>query len=261
MKALTILLTVVMICCTVHAWQQQEDAITREHAREERAFQTAANKWMKIPTDLDKQIDTVSAQDRQARDAYWDAIIGASAPLSDPTAKPKFQPIANPDPAAPELGDLGDGTMAIGKFEGYHTVLSASKRSIYTEIQLKIIRIFGQPSAPIQQGTIIDLDRPGGTVVAPWGATISYEVHPREVDLIPGHVYLIAFAYRPNGHFYVGGQKNGRSWDLTDGKVKPGNPLQKHRSEHRLSEIDGLSVSEVTDLLDKKFQEYYQRRR
>jgi hypothetical protein len=252
---------VIIISCLGYCWAQQQDAVARQRALEDKEFQTAANKWMKAPIDVRTQIDPVSSQDRPSRDAYWDNLIGASAPLSDPSTHAHPIAIGDADPWAPELGDLGAGVLAIGKFETSRTILSASRRSVYTEIQFRIQRVFGHPDAPVREGQLVDLDRPGGTIIAPWGETLSYEIHPEQMGLQPQHAYLIRLGYHTAGNFYSGGYKTGELWDLTDGTVKPGNHLQKHRAEHGMSEINGLSVDALIQLLDKKYQDYYQGRR
>jgi hypothetical protein len=238
------------------AFQQQQQAATA-HQDSQDGFETAANKWMKAPIDVTTQVDPVAAADRQARDAYWDGIIGASAPLSDPAARPRPTPISDALGEAPELGDLDQGVLIIGKFETYRTILSKSKRSIYTEIQFSVQHVFGHPSAPIQTGQLIDVDRPGGTIVAPWGSTLSSGLRPEQMGLEPQHVYLIRLGYDPVGNFYRGGSRTSELWDLTDGAVKPGNSLQKHRAERGMSELNGLSVDALIHLLDRKYAEHY----
>jgi hypothetical protein len=244
-----------------YSWQQQQDAIARIRAQEERQFQTAANKWMKVPVDVRTQPDPVRLEHRQARDSYWDNLIGASRALSDPNAQGRPLPMVDAIVSGPEMPDLGDGVLLIGKFESYRTVLSASKRSVYTEIQLRVQHFFGHPNVPIHEGELIDLARPGGTIVAPWGSTVSFGVHPEPMGLQPQHTYLIRLGYDQYGNFYRGGSRTGELWDLTDGTVKPGNSLQKARADHGMSEINGLSVDALIQLLGKRYQDYYQRSR
>lgn len=253
-----VIAAVIWSACNANAWPSQEDARARQQALEDREFQTAANHWMKVPVDLRTQVDPVSTKERQARDAHWDNRIGASAPLSDPNAQGHSMPIGDAILASPEFGDLGDGVMVIGRFESYRTILSASQRSVYTEIGFRIEHVFGHPNAPIRQGELIDLERPGGTIIAPWHTTLSYNVHPEQMGLQPQHTYLIRLGYNTAGNFYSGGYGTSELWDLTDGTVKPGNPLQKSRAEHGVSEINGLSVDALIQLLDKKFAKYYE---
>lgn len=251
---------VISLAYSANAWQSQQDALAQKHDQESREFQTAANKWMTVPIDVRTQPDPVSRDDRQGRDAYWDTRIGASAPLSDPNAKGRPMPIGDAVVSAPEIGDLGDGVLVIGKFETYRTVLSASQRSVYSEIGLRIQHVFGHPNPPIQQGQLIDVVRPGGTIIAPWGTTLSYGIHPEQMGLQPLHTYLIRLGYNTSGRFYSGGYRTSELWDLTDGTVKPGNSLQKARADNGMSQINGLSVDALVRLLDDKFAKYEGRR-
>ncbi|HEY7403929.1 MAG TPA: hypothetical protein VIB39_10435 [Candidatus Angelobacter sp.] len=233
--------------------------VDQQQASDAKEFQTAANRWMKTPVEaVSSQTDSISSGDRQARDAYWDKRIGASMPLSDPTARLQQQPMADPDPWAPELGDLGQGVLVLGKFESYRTVLSKSRRSLYTEIQFRVQHVFGHPNAPAQAGELIDIDRAGGTIIAPWGGTLSVGLRPEQMGLQPGHAYLIRLGYDPSGNCYLAASITTiQLWDLTDGIVKPGNSLQKYRAESGRSEINGLSIDALIRLLDKKFEDYY----
>jgi hypothetical protein len=81
------------------------------------------------------------------------------------------------------------------------------------------------------------------------------------MGLQPQHVYLIRLGYDPSGKFYRGGNRTGELWDLTDGTVKPGTTLQKHRAQHGMSEVNGLSIDALIRLIDKKYEEYYARGR
>jgi hypothetical protein len=256
--ALATTIVVSLVCASGYPQQQQQqqEAAARQRAKEDREFQTAANKWMKAPVNLGTQPNPVLPGEREPRDTYFDNLIGASVPLSDPNAQERPLPIGDAIASAPEFGDLGDGVLVIGKFESYRTVLSRSQRSVYTEIQLRVQHVFGRPNAPTREGELIDLIRPGGTVIAPWGSTLSFGLHPEQMGLQPQHTYLIRLGYSPSGNFYLGGYRTGELWDLTDGTVKPGNSLQKHRAEHGMSEINGLSVDALIRVLDKRFDDY-----
>jgi hypothetical protein len=238
------------------AWGQQSSGATA--AQEADQFQNAENRWMTKPVDVQAQIDQVSPSDRVARDQYWDAVIGASGPLSSPLSQPKGMPLSDSFRPKPEFGDLGDGVWLVGKFESYRVFLSASQRSVYTEIDLRVQHIFGHPTAPsLAEGKVIHLERPGGTILAPWGGTLSYDVRPEEFELQPGHIYLLALGYHSEGNFYTDGYSLAKRWDVTGGKVKPGSRLQAHRANSAKSEINGLALGDAIRLLDKRFEEYY----
>jgi hypothetical protein len=108
------------------------------------------------------------------------------------------------------------------------------------------------------QNSVIQIDRLGGTVLAPWGAMISYEVHPQQYDFQPNHTYLVKLGYHTKGDFYTAGIfKTFELWDLTDGTVKPCSHLQAARSTRGQSEISGISADSAIRILDNKFEEHY----
>jgi hypothetical protein len=247
-----------LTCGFSYSLQDQQSALAaRQQAIENKQFETAANKWMKVPVDVRTQADPIPSNHRQARDVHWDSLIGASVPLTDPSAYARPLPQPFEVISQPEFGDLDDGVLIIGKFETYRAILSASHRSVYSEIQLRVQHVFGHPDAPIREEDVIDLIRPGGTIIAPWGSTISFGLHPQQMGLQPAHTYLAGIGYHADGNFYTMGTVPAELWDLTDGTVKPGSFLQKARAEQGTSEINGLRVGAVTLLLDKKYQDYY----
>jgi hypothetical protein len=251
---------VLLGCGAGYAWQQ--GATAPRHAGEEQEFRTAQNRWMKVPIDVRAQRNTATEAERLARDNYWDDLIGASMPLSQPNARAKGMPLANPPINSPEYGDLGKGVWVIGKFVTYRTILSASQRSVYTEIDLHVQHVFGRPSVPgLREGVVIQIDRPGGTILSPWGSTISYAVQPEQYDFQPGHTYLVQLGFHADGNFYTGGYRTGKRWDLTDGLVRPNTQALVHRAAHNSSELNGLKVHDAIQHLDKKFAEYYGKER
>lgn len=232
-------------------------------SQDEGKFKNAQNRWMLTPVDVRTQEDTATPAERQGRDKYWDSLIGASAPLSQPDARALGPWMVDSAGPSPEFANLRVGAWVIGKFEGYRTYLSSSQRSVYTEIDLRIEHVFGHPGAPgLSEGAVIAVDRLGGTILAPWGSIISYYVQPEEYDFQPNHRYLIVLHYRPEGNFLIASLfTSAKSWDLTDGTVKPGNDLEARRARRGESEINGMKVSDLIHLLDKKFEEHYRKER
>lgn len=213
-------------------------------------FRGAANRWMLTPVDVRLQRDSVGPVQRQLRDAFWDGLIGASAPLSQPqTTHRGIAPGGNLT-TAPEFPRIPDGVWLIGKFEGYHTFLSASERSVYTEVNIRVQHVFGRRNVDsLMEGTVVDVGRAGGTILAPWGRVISYLVdEPRSYDAQPGHTYLLLLQHHAAGNFYT----DVRRWDLTDGVVRPDSDLERYRAEHGKSEIEGLKVTDLIAYLDKR---------
>lgn len=170
------------------------------------------------------------------------------------------------DPDASELpSDLTRDVWVTGKFDGYHTYLSASERSVYTELNLTVQHVFGKPIIPgLKPDAAVVIGIPGGTIVAPWsGSAFSYFLHPHAHDFQPDHIYLIALQYVTSGNFYTSGPLLGEAhnrWDLTDGTVRPDSFLREHSAKHK-PEIIGLKAPDVIQLLDKKFSQRYSDKR
>jgi hypothetical protein len=222
-------------------------------ARKQEEFRNANNRWMLNPVDIRQQRDTVPPEQRKLRDAFWDSLIGASAPLDEPqTTHWNIFPGGNLT-TAPEFPKIPGGVWLVGKFESYSTFLSASKRSIYTEIHIRVQHVFGNPTAEPTKGTTIDVARPGGTILAPWGDVASYWVDtPRVYDAQPGHVYLLLLKY----HDAVGFYTEARRWDLTSGVATPDSELEEYRAKHGKSEINGRKLSDLIEYLDQKLANY-----
>ena len=247
--AQTFMVLLLLPCASVAALGQVSQPDTT--ARKEQRFRTAKNRWMLVPVDIRAQRDDAAPAERQARDTFWDSLIGASTPLSQPQASHLSISEGSNLTTAPEFPILPNAVWLLGRFDGYHSFLSLSQRSIYTEINIRVEHVFLKPNdAPLAKGTVIDVGRPGGTILAPWGGVVSYLVdEPRAYDDQPNHTYLLLLQYHAEGSFYV----EARRWELTDGIVSPDSQLEKHRSEKGNSEINGLTVAELIKYLDKKF--------
>jgi hypothetical protein len=246
--AIRIVLIVVCFAATAAFAQiQQSEAM----AQKEQKFKDAKNRWMLVPVDVRGQRDSVSSAERQSRDAFWDGLIGASAPLSKPQTTFRHITRGSYLLTSPEFPNAQNGIWLMGKFESYHTFLSSSERSVYTEVNLRVQHIFGHPTMPPPaKGAVIDVGRPGGTISAPWNGVLSYLVdEPLAYDAQPGHTYLFLLEYHPEGNFYT----QSKRWELTDGVVRPDSELEQYRAEHGKSEINGLKVPDLINYLDHKF--------
>lgn len=232
---------------TAFAQVQQPETM----AKKEQRLKNAKNRWMLTPVDVRAQRDSATAEERQERDTFWDGLIGANTPLSQPqTTFFSISPGGNLV-TAPEFPPVENAVWVIGKFEGYRTFLSSSERSVYTEINLRVQNIIGHPDfAPLAEGGVIDVARPGGTILAPWGKVLSYLVgNPLPYDTQPGHTYLFLLQYHSEGNFYT----EGKRWELSDGVVKPDSDLEQYRAEHGKSEINGLKLPDLINYLNRKF--------
>lgn len=238
---------VVMLMCLVpatFAQRSRPDPV----AQNEEKLKTAKNRWMLTPTDVRIQHDTAAPEQRNARDGFWDGLIGAATPLSQAQTKHLVIAPGGNVASAPEFPTIPNGVWLIGKIEGYHSFLSASERSIYTELNVRLEHVFGPSQPPLTKGLLIDVGRSGGTVLAPWGKVVSYQLYPREYDVQPGHTYLLLLQYHAEGNFYT----EGKRWELTQGFVEADDELEQYRALHGKSQIHGLALPDLINYLDRK---------
>ncbi len=210
-----------------------------------------ANSWMRTPVTPGNERDPQPAA-RMARDNYWDNLIGASAPLFEPSAQARQMPIADMKSLPPEVPELGlTRVLMIGKFERYRSFISASARSVYTEIDIRVDRAFAGTGGPyVNENSVVQIERPGGTVNTPWGKVLSYVIRPSEYDFQPGHTYLVLASYHREGDFYTVNDKRGR-WDLTTGTAIPDTSIEVIRTRKGLSQLSGLTKAQIEDKLEQ----------
>jgi hypothetical protein len=108
---------------------QRQDALARQTAREEKEFQPAQNQWMRKAIDVRSQKDAIAQPLREDRDSFWDSVIGATAPLSEPGARSPGMWQVDSFAETPEFGNLDDGILVVGKFESLQDV-PFSKRPV-----------------------------------------------------------------------------------------------------------------------------------
>lgn len=204
----------------------------------------AANIWMTIPVQWSPANDTVPASVRQARDQYFDQLIGYKVPLTPANVKGSGLSEGVPLPNLSEIPEVPDRTVLIATFTSYQPVLSSTGRSIYTEATFLVSNTFQDSSGRAAPGTSFVLVIPGGTVSAD-GLVLPFLVQPRQYSVAVGGKYLVVMSYHANGDFFI----LGRDWDVTSGVVKanfssrPGSP----------SSLIGLSVSQLVTALNAQF--------
>ena len=209
----------------------------------DRDFENARNRWQiaRVP-DARTQSDTVTAEIRAERNAYW------KKPLENLCARCKGVFAINVSgqdyvTGLPEFPDTPDSIWVIATFESFHVyAIDPDYELLYTEKNFRLDRVLrGIPNATIAEGSLIDVGGPGGQIIAPNGKVSSFQVRPLSWDFQIGHKYLVQFFYEPNGQFFSSGQE----WDVTSGKVEPDIPPEKYRADHGQSAIDGMSLGEV----------------
>jgi hypothetical protein len=215
-------------------------------------FASAANRWMRVPVEIRKRQDAVPSE-RHARDSFWDRLIPASLPLSDPCSRPKPLPIADFFPEEFSDKELEEGAWLVGTFEDHSTQLSASELSVYTEIKFRVSRVLGSPNIPgLKNGSGIFIGCAGGTITAPWGKEISFRVYPKRYFFQPSHTYLLHLSYVEDGNFFVFNEGLGRRWDVTDGIAEPDTAMEVSKRQGGKPLISGLTVEKAVEVLTSR---------
>jgi hypothetical protein len=93
----------------------------------------AANLWMTNPLPWSPASDPVPSPIRQARDKFFDQLIGNREPLTPANVKGAGISDGVPPPNQSEIPDFPNRAVALATFTSYQPVLSESRRAIYTE--------------------------------------------------------------------------------------------------------------------------------
>jgi hypothetical protein len=205
----------------------------------------SANDWMKAPTSVSDP-DPVPQDVRKLRDEAFDDAIGFSRPLQPGDDAPYGQELTA---EGPEIPDHPLRAIVIAKFTGYRSILSASRRSIYTEMTFHVSRVFEDVSGHAAAGADITLFKAGGTVRTESGQVLSYEVMPEPYSVKPNGTYLLILGY----YEAVASYGELADWDLSDGTVKANTYIEVARVARYESTLVGLTQDEVTRKLDRYF--------
>jgi hypothetical protein len=187
---------------------------------------------------------------RAKRDAYFDGIIGNAAPLTVDNASSFHVSEGSYLGTQPEMPQFDNRVIVIGQFTSYESVLSGSRRSIYTEAKILLSHVFEDASNAARSGGTITVAIPGGSVSDEAGHALSYLTDARRYFITPGRTYLMMLQFEPEGQFY----RRVKEWDLTDGTVRA-NSGGDHAREVAggRSAILGLTVNELVRSLTTQF--------
>jgi hypothetical protein len=204
------------------------------------------NDWQRVPRDpLPPPTDPIGLVTRRARDQRVDHLIGAPRPLFGPPAdriagEGLERVTTGPDRIElPEIPDFGSRTVVIGSFTDYDTVLSESRRSIYSEMHIRVERVLTTVKANLVPGATITVLALGGTVrMGP--TVIEHYLHPSSEMLIPQHRYLLFLYYSPDCDSY----DVVKSWELLGGRVLPFQEEDVLRARRGTSLYAGMDEAE-----------------
>lgn len=205
---------------------------------------SAANAWMNTPTSYSAHDDfRVSTMTRAQRDQFWDnSGAAAQKPLTPETARAAAISLGSRGPNPPELPDAPNGAILIATFLGARSFLTASGRCVYTDITLRVDRIFESTNHTLLPNSNIALSIAGGTVKTPDGRVISYLTQPRDFFIQPFHQYLVDLSYHAAGDFFT----KGPDWEVIDNVLHANDPYYIRLAKDGKSWIDGLTVDQFS---------------
>ena len=207
------------------------------------------NAWLLQPTPLPKEGKEQLTPERIGRDAFWDKLFQFVKPLTPTNAGDVQTSEGSTYNAKPGLADYPNRILLIAKFGRHHSVLTPSRKCIYTEITFAVKEVFERGNTSLAPGDKFTLTYPGGTIALPDGELISFLTHPKPYWLQPNHTYLLSLHFESDGDFYTVNE----SWDVTDGTVHA-NIIEVGQAQQHTSGVVGLTRAELTAALASKKQ-------
>lgn len=212
----------------------------------------AANAWMLTPTPYLEWNKDISPSLREERDRFWDDLSPDEFPLTVKQGHGGAYggPALVDDGKQPEIPDVLDRAVLTATFSAHRSVLSASEKSIYTEITMRVQQVFEDKTgsgqlAPHKDITII-LD--GGTVVLGSGRILSDYAQPPEPLFQPRRSYLLALQYQSEGDWY----ELKEDWDITDGVVRVNTGWGQYLAKQGRSRLNRLPVEQLGAVLSEE---------
>lgn len=214
--------------------------------------QIAENAWMQHPTSLSGSGSSeVAARFRAERDSFWDGVSGERAPLTPDSASHTATGESWFEPS-PEIPKVHGRVVLTGTFAAYRSILSASGRSVYTEITINVDEVFQNRSAfEVVHGDNVTVAIAGGTVLTPSGQTLHYLTQPRELFLQPGRKYLLVLSYKQSGQFLTLADQ----WDISDGTLRVSSMRNRTRVQRGRSSLNGIEVAHLEQALSRLLSE------
>ena len=211
----------------------------------------APNAWMLTPTPYLAWNKGITPSARAARDNDADDGEGNELPLTDPHAEPMGPGIGCGLPEK-EISIDPNRVVLAGTFTRHGSVLSASERSLYTEVTVQVDEVFEDRGASgAVRGGDVTIVIFGGTITLASGQTVTYDTWPAQFSLQPDHKYLLVLSYYREGNYF--GVMD--DWDISDGTVRPNTAPGEYRAKHGLSSLSGLPVQQLHTALPKLLQE------
>lgn len=225
------ILSLILLCLTAACLQYAQSRSTANRP---------ANYWLQTPTEYPLSEDAVSPIVREDRDAYFDKTIGSKSPLTAQTGAFSALSEGSHLGEEKEIPDVNARSILIGDFQGFQSVLSASHRSIYTEVTFKVDRVLEDTAGRATPGGTATVIVPGGTVDLN-GRALSYLTTDKEYFIQPAQKYLLVLSYHPQGDFYI----IAKTWIIANGVLRPNSNLERIRAAQGKSVLTGLSEAQA----------------
>lgn len=218
----------------------------------------AANSWMLTPTPYVAWNQDIAPDVRAQRDKSFDRAAFNTKPLTAPDVHlGNLSSCTGDYDMAWEPSDIrihvANRAVLTASFTKFHSVLSASETSIYTEVALQVDEVFQDRTGtghPIRHGNI-DLLLYGGTVTLRSGQTLSIATKPCDYTIQPGRKYLLVLSYEPAGDFYEALD----IWDISDGTIRAVDQRNQYLAHEGKSALNGLPVGQLGSVLHKLLYE------
>ena len=200
---------------------------------------SAHNQWQRTPVDISEQTDTVSADVRARRNAYWMQYPQQIALRDGP-------PLPGVRVLRPEVGEVkgAQSIWVVARFEGLHVfALDPDSTEFYTEMNMRVISVIKSPDDfPVSAGSLLDVLILGGSAKTAQGTVHEFRVEPHQFSAQPGHTYLLHLLYDP----LYGIMSTCQRWDVSSGTLLPDDEDEFHRIQKGKSVLAGKSVEEAT---------------
>lgn len=210
--------------------------------------QTTGENWRLIPGDVTPSSDhhSVTPSIQTARGLFWDEKIGDGRLVDDPNPGPPSRgSVWERAVATPEIL-MGSDFVGIVQFERYYPILSKSKKSIYTEVALKVSSILKDATGAVNPSGELTMLMPGGTLRLISGAIVSRGITANNpYSIQPNGRYLMFMSYHREGAFFT----EDKSWKIVNGRAMPNCVEDEIRAKTGRSIYAGLSEDRLIDVV------------
>lgn len=214
----------------------------------------SADAWISKATPYGTWNTSIEPEVRSQRDIFWDKASMSSVPLTEEgsvrVVGGSFDLSADPG----ELSIVPDRAVVTASFTSFHSVMSVSGRALYTEILLKVDRVFEDSTGANYSLNKRDITLIiyGGAVTLEDGRFFAVDNPDARPDLFiqPGRKYLFVLRYHKLGDFF--GLCD--SWDISGDKVKASSVRALYFAGTGHSALNEVPVKEIGSVVTRQLQ-------